>query len=320
MTTNNNIKVFSGSSNPVLTQKICDYLGIPVGGANIEKFPDGEKIIKCEDDVRGRDCFVVQSGCEPVDENIIELLIFLDCLKRASARRVTAVIPYFGYARQDRKDEGRVPITAKLISNLITTAGADRVLAMDLHAAQLQGFFDIPMDHLFAEPVLTNYFRTKKFTDLTVVSPDVGNIKRAARYVEHLNGELAIIHKRRLSSKEVQCGAIIGNVKGKDVLMCDDIISTAGTVCSAAKLVKEQGANKVYVGATHALFADKAIEKIKNSPIDEVVVTDTIPLKEEAKQLDNIKVLSVSSILGEAIKRIHSNESISSMFKINKMR
>lgn len=313
---NNDIKVFSGSSNPALAEKICEYIGIPVGSAKIEKFPDGEKIIKCEDDVRGKDCFVVQSGCEPVDENIVELLIFLDCLKRASAKRVTAVIPYFGYARQDRKDEGRVPITAKLISNLITTAGADRVLAMDLHAAQLQGFFDIPVDHLFAEPVLTDYFRKKKFTSLAVVSPDVGNIKRAARYVEHLNGELAIIHKRRLNSKEVQCGAIIGNVKDKDVLMCDDIISTAGTMCSAAKLVKEHGANKVYVGATHGLFSDKAIEKIKNSPIDEVVVTDTIPLKDEAKKLGNVKVLSVSGILGEAIKRIHSNESISSMFKI----
>ncbi|MEN6386593.1 MAG: ribose-phosphate pyrophosphokinase [Phycisphaerales bacterium] len=316
MTKYNDIKVFSGSSNPKLTEKICEYLDIPVGSANIEKFPDGEKIIKCEDDVRGKDCFVVQSGCEPVDENIIELLIFLDCLRRASAKRITAVIPYFGYARQDRKDEGRTPITAKLISNLIVTAGADRVLAMDLHAAQLQGFFDIPVDHLFAEPVLTKYFNTKKFENLTVVSPDVGNIKRAARYVEHLNGELAIIHKRRLNSKEVQCGAIIGTVKGRDVLMCDDIISTAGTMCTAAKLVKEQGAKKIYIGATHGLFADKAIEKIKNSPIDEVVVTDTIPLKAEALKLPNIKVLSVAPILGEAIKRIHSNESISAMFRL----
>jgi ribose-phosphate pyrophosphokinase len=316
MANNSDIKIFSGSSNPNLTEKICDYLGLPVGSAKIEKFPDGEKIIKCEDDVRGKDCFVVQSGCEPVDEHIIELLIFLDCLRRASAKRITAVIPYFGYARQDRKDEGRTPITAKLISNLITTAGADRVLAMDLHAAQLQGFFDIPVDHLFAEPVLTKYFNTKKFKNLTVVSPDVGNIKRAARYVEHLNGELAIIHKRRLNSKEVQCGAIIGTVKDRDVLMCDDIISTAGTMCTAAKLVKEQGANKICIGATHGVFADKAIEKIKNSPIDEVVVTDTIPLKPEAQKLPNIKVLSVAPILGEAIKRIHSNESISAMFKI----
>jgi ribose-phosphate pyrophosphokinase len=315
MTIHNDIKVFSGSSNPELTKKICDYLQIPVGSAKIEKFPDSEKIIKCEDDVRGKDCFVVQSCCEPVDEHIIELLIFLDCLKRASAKRVTAVIPYFGYARQDRKDEGRTPITAKLISNLIVTAGADRVLAMDLHAAQLQGFFDIPVDHLFAEPVLTKYFKTKNFKHLTVVSPDVGNIKRAARYVEHLNGELAIIHKRRLNSKEVQCGAIIGEVKDRDVLMCDDIISTAGTMCTAAKLVKEKGANSICIGATHGVFADKAVEKLRNSPVDEIVVTDTIPLKPEAAKLPNIKVLTVSNILGEAIKRIHSNESISAMFK-----
>lgn len=314
MTLNHNIKIFSGSSNPELTEKICKYLDVPVGEAKIEKFPDGEKIIKCEDDVRGKDCFVVQSGCEPVDTNIIELLIFLDCLKRASASRVTAVIPYFGYARQDRKDEGRTPITAKLISNLITTAGADRVLAMDLHAAQLQGFFDIPVDHLFAEPVLTKYFKSKKISNLTIVSPDVGNIKRAARYVQHLDGELAIIHKRRISGREVQCGEIIGAVKGRNILMCDDMISTAGTMCSAAKLLKERGAEKIFIGATHGLFSDKAAENIAKAPIDEVVVTDTVPIKQETKKLINLKVLTVSDILGEAIKRIHKNESISAMF------
>jgi ribose-phosphate pyrophosphokinase len=255
-----------------------------------------------------------QSGSEPVDDNLVELLIFLDCLRRASADRVTAVIPYFGYARQDRKDEGRTPITAKLVANLITTAGADRVLAMDLHAAQLQGFFDIPVDHLFAEPVLTKYFKDKKIGNLTIVSPDVGNIKRAARYAERLNGELAIIHKRRINGREVQCGEIIGTVKGRNILMCDDMITTAGTVCSAAKLVKERGAEKVFVGATHGLFCDKAVENIANSPIDEVVVTDTIPLKQNVKKLANLKVLTVSDILGEAIQRIHKNESISALF------
>ncbi|MFA5291494.1 MAG: ribose-phosphate pyrophosphokinase [Phycisphaerae bacterium] len=309
-----NIKIFSGSSNPELTEKICKYLEVPIGCAKIDRFPDGEKLIKCEDDVRGKDCFVVQSGCNPVDANLVELLIFLDCLKRASASRVTAVIPYFGYARQDRKDEGRVPITAKLVSNLITIAGADRVLAMDLHAAQLQGFFDIPVDHLFAEPVLTKYFGTKKIDNLTIVSPDLGNMKRAARYVEHLNGELAIIHKRRINGREVQCEEIIGSVKGRNVLMCDDMISTAGTICSAAKLVKKQGANKVFVGATHGIFSDKAVERIADSPIDEIVVTDTIPLGANTKKLANLKVLTVSDILGEAIKRIHNNESISAMF------
>jgi ribose-phosphate pyrophosphokinase len=314
MLLNENIKIFSGSSNPQLTEKICRYLDVPVGEAKIERFPDGEKMIKCEDDVRGKDCFIVQSGCEPVDANLVELLIFLDCLKRASASRVTAVIPYFGYARQDRKDEGRVPITAKLVANLITTAGADRVLAMDLHAAQLQGFFDIPVDHLFAEPVLSKYFQNKKIEKLTIVSPDIGNMKRAARYVEHLNGELAIIHKRRVNGKEVQFGEIIGTVKGRNVLMCDDMISTAATMCIAAKIVKEQGANKIFIGATHGIFSDKAVENIADSPIDEVVVTDTIPLRENVKKLKNLKVLTVSEILGEAIKRIHKNESISAMF------
>ncbi|MDD5010764.1 MAG: ribose-phosphate pyrophosphokinase [Phycisphaerae bacterium] len=315
MPLNNSIKIFSGSSNPELTEKICSYLGVTIGCAKIERFPDGEKIIKCADDVRGRDCFVVQSCSDPVDASIMELLIFLDCLKRASAARVTAVIPYFGYARQDRKDEGRTPITAKLVANLITTAGADRVLAMDLHAAQLQGFFDIPVDHLFAEPVLTRYFNEKKIDNLTIASPDVGNIKRAARYAAHLNGELAIIHKRRINGREVQCGEIIGTVKDRNVLMCDDMITTAGTVCTAAKLVKERGAKKVFVGATHGLFCDKAVENITNSPIDEVVITDTVPLKPNVKKLANLKVLTVSDILGEAIKRIHKNESVSALFK-----
>ena len=287
---------------------------MPIGGAKIERFPDGEKIIKCEDDVRGKDCFVVQSGCEPVDENIVELLIFLDCLKRASATRVTAVIPYFGYARQDRKDEGRVPITAKLMSNLIATAGADRVLAMDLHAAQLQGFFDIPVDHLFAEPVLTKHFRDKKIDNLTIVSPDVGNIKRAARYVRSLNGDLAIIHKRRVSANLVEACEMIGSVEGRNVIMCDDIISTAGTIATAAKIVKERGAKKVFVGATHGIFCGPAIERINEAPIDEIVVTDTVPLDEKAGKIKNLKVLTVCEILGEAIKRIHRNESISAMF------
>ncbi|MDD5133931.1 MAG: ribose-phosphate pyrophosphokinase [Phycisphaerae bacterium] len=309
-----NIKVFSGSSNPALAAKICKYLGVPAGGAKIEQFPDGEKIIKCEDDVRGKDCFVVQSGCTPVDENIVEMLIFIDCLRRASATRITVVIPYFGYARQDRKDEGRVPITAKLVSNLIRTAGADRILAMDLHAAQLQGFFDIPVDHLFAEPVLTKHFKNKKLENLTIVSPDVGNIKRAARYVNNLNGDLAIIHKRRISANVVQACEIIGNVEGRNVLMCDDIISTAGTICTAAKIVKERGAKQVFVGATHGILCGAAVERIAEAPIDELVVTDTVPLNEDAKKLKNLKILTVSEILGEAIKRIHRNESISSMF------
>jgi ribose-phosphate pyrophosphokinase len=309
-----NLKLFSGSSNPELTRAVCKYLGIPPGGAKIERFADGEKVVRIEDDVRGRDCFVLQSTCKPVDEHLVELLIFLDCLRRASASRVTAVIPYFGYARQDRKDEGRVPITAKLVANTITTAGADRVLAIDLHAAQVQGFFDIPVDHLSGELVLSRYFRDKKIDNLTVVSPDVGNIKIASRYRERLGGQLAIVHKKRISGVEAVAQEIIGEVKGRNIVMCDDIIATAGTVCSAARLVKERGAEKIYIGATHGVFAEQAFERLKQAPIDEVVVTDTIPLTAEARKFGNVKVLSVSSMLGEAIKRIHRNESVSSLF------
>lgn len=309
-----NLKIFSGSSNPGLTSNVCKYLEIPVGGVQIDRFPDGEKVIRVEDDVRGRDCFVVQSTCEPVDDHLMELLIYLDCLRRASAKRITAVIPYFGYARQDRKDEGRVPITAKLVANLITTAGADRVLAIDLHAKQLQGFFDIPVDHLTGELVLNKYFRDKKINNLTVVSPDVGNMKIAARYAEHLGGELAIVHKRRISGSEVEANVMIGEAKGRNILMCDDIIATAGTVCSAASLLKERGAEKIYVGATHGVFASQALERLAEAAIDEVVVTDTIPSSEQTKKVDNVKVLSVASMLGEAIKRIHRNESVSHLF------
>jgi ribose-phosphate pyrophosphokinase len=310
-----NLKIFTGSSNPRLASDVCKYLGIPLGGAEISVFPDGEKGIRVEDDVRGRDCFVVQSTCEPVSEHLIELLIFLDCLRRASARRITAVIPYFGYARQDRKDEGRVPITAKLVANLITTAGANRVLAIDLHAHQLQGFFDIPVDHLTGELVLGKYFWDKKISNLTVVSPDVGNIKIASRYASHLGGDLAIIHKKRISGSKVEAQKIIGDVQNRNVLMCDDMIATAGTVCGAAALLKESGAQEVYVGATHGVFASQALERLAKAPIDQVVVTDTIPLNENSKKINGIKVLSVASMLGEAIKRIHRNESVSSLFK-----
>jgi ribose-phosphate pyrophosphokinase len=311
---NDNLKIFSGSSNVELASAICKYLGIVLGGAETERFPDGEKFIRVEDDVRGRDCFVVQSTSRPVDEHVMELLIYLDCLRRASAKRITAVIPYFGYARQDRKDEGRVPITAKLVANIICTAGADRVLAIDLHANQLQGFFDIPVDHLTGELVLSDYFRRKKIEKLTVVSPDVGNIKIASRYASDLGGDLAIVHKRRVSGSEIEAQEIIGEVEGRNILMVDDIIATAGTVCGAAELVEQRGAQKVYVGATHGVFADEALERLKRAPIDEVVVTDTIPLGRKKEELSNIKVLSVSAMVGEAIKRIHRNESVSALF------
>ncbi len=311
------IKIFGGTSHPELTESICAYLGIQPGGVKIEAFPDGEKLIKLEDDVRGKDCFVIQSTCCPVDENLIELLIFLDCLRRASAAKTTAVIPYFGYARQDRKDEGRVPITAKLVANLIATAGADRVVSIDLHAAQIQGFFDIPMDHLGAEPVLVRYFKGKKIKDLTVVAPDVGNMKTASKYASVLGGDLAIIHKRRISGSETESTEVIGDVEGRNIVMCDDMISTAGTVCGAAKLLKSRGAKNIIVGATHGVLAGKAAELLNEAPFDEVIVTDTIPGHDGTRAIKNIKVLTVSELLGEAIKRIHRNESISSMFNQN---
>ena len=307
--------VFSGSSNPALAEATCNYLNLELGKVEISNFPDGEKHIRLESDVRGRDVYIIQSTCPPVDENLVELLIFLDCVRRASAARITAVIPYFGYARQDRKDAGRVPVTAKLTANIVTSAGADRVLALDMHAKQLQGFFDIPLDHLTAEPVLVKYLKEKRISDLTVVAPDVGNMKTASSYASALGAELAIIHKRRLTGQEILCEEIIGSVEGRNVVMVDDMISTAGTIAGAAKMVKERGCKKIVVGATHGVFAGPAIERLTEAPIDEVFVTDTIPIREEVYSIKNLKVLSVAPLVGEAMRRIHSNESISTMFQ-----
>jgi ribose-phosphate pyrophosphokinase len=311
----NGLKIFSGTSNPSLADKIARYLGVGLGGARIDEFPDGELVVKLDDDVRGRDVFVVQSTCHPVNRNLVELLIFIDCLRRASARRITAVLPYFGYARQDRKEEGRVPITAKLVANVITTAGADRVLTIDLHAAQIQGFFDIPVDHLLAEPVFSNYFQSRISEDVVLVSPDVGNLKRARIYAQHLQGDIAVIDKRRVSGSEAIVQNIIGEVRGRHVLMVDDMIATAGTVCEAAKLVKSFGATRVTVGATHAVLCGPAMERLSKAPIDTLAVTDTIPLGDNASfGGKKIEVLSVSELLGEAIRRIHRDESVSSLF------
>ena len=310
-----NIRVFSGSSNPALTQAVCDYIGIPVSLAEVGHFPDGETLVRAVDDVRGRDCFVIQPTCPPVDDHTMELLIFLDCLHRASAKRITAVLPYFGYARQDRKSEGRTPITAKLVANLITTARADRVVGIDLHAEQVQGFFDIPVDHLTAEPVVAGYFRSLGLKDIVVVSPDVGNVKMANVYAQDVGGELAVIDKRRISGSETVATRIIGKVEDRDVLIFDDMVSTAGTICSAATLLKEHGANSIRVGATHGVFADPAVERLAQAPIDEIVITDTIAQGTAAKTLGNVKVLSVANLLGEAILRIHNNKSVSAIFK-----
>ncbi len=307
--------LFSGEANLPLARKIAEYLGVPLGKARISRFPDSELIIKLEEDVRGRDVFLLQSTCSPVNETLMEMLIFIDCARRASAHRITAVIPYFGYARQDRKDEGRTPITAKLAANLITTAGANRVLTLDLHASQIQGFFDIPVDNLLAEPVLSLYFAEKKPINLVLVSPDVGNVKRARIYAHRLGGELAIVNKRRVNGEEVEAGQLIGDVKGKTVLMVDDMISTAGTVCSAAELCQAAGGKRILLGATHGVLCGPAADRLRNSPIDEVVVTDTVPVpQEKIDAIKKLRVLSVSALMGEAIHRIHNNESVSSLF------
>ncbi|KAA0214183.1 MAG: ribose-phosphate pyrophosphokinase [Leptolyngbya sp. PLA3] len=311
------LRIFSGRHTRELSSRVCDHLGHPLGDAKTIVFPDGEMLVKLEEDVRGRDCFVIVSTCEPVNENLVELLIFTDCLKRASARRVTLVIPYFGYGRQDRKDEGRVPITAKLVANLITAARADRVLTIDLHAAQIQGFFDLPVDHLSATPVFLEYFEKmrKDLGELCLVSPDVGNVKVAEGLANLLGGDLAIINKRRLSGSEVAVGNLIGTVKGKAVLMFDDMISTAGTVCEAARLVKEHGAREVIAACTHPVLVGMAMQRLAEAPISRLVVTDTIPAGPRVEPLkDKIVQLSVGPMLGEAIRRIHQNQSISALF------
>ena len=313
----NDLKIFSGRANPDLTQRICAYLGLSIGRISIYTFPDSEICCKIDEDIRGRDVFLVQPTCPPVNEHLMELLILIDSCKRASAERITAVIPYFGYARQDRKDEGRVPITAKLVANLITRAGADRVLAMDLHAAQIQGFFDVPVDHLYAAPVLVEYFQKLKIAEqeLVVVSPDEGGAKRAIKFAARLGGGMAIIDKRRSSAEHTRQENIIGaDVAGKVALMFDDMISTAGSICGAARVVHERGAKEIYAGATHGVLCGPALERIKASPIREIILTDTIPLSPAATALPNIKTLSVAPLLGEAIKRIHRNESVSRLF------
>ena len=309
------MKLFSGRANPELAKKIAAHLKFELSDVRLETFPDGEFHCKIED-VRGRDVFLIQPTCPPVNDSLMELLILIDTCLRASAERITAVIPYFGYARQDRKDEGRVPITAKLVANMVTRAGADRVLTMDLHAAQIQGFFDVPVDHMYAAPILNDHFRQMNIPEeqLVIVSPDEGSIKRAVGHAKRLGGEIAIIDKRRLSPDKVSQENIIGgSLEGKIALMFDDMISTAGSICGAAELVKAKGAKEIHVAASHGVFAGPAIERLKKAPIDSIVVTDSIPVPEE-KMLPNMKVLSVAPVMAEAIKRIHHHESISAIF------
>ncbi len=312
------LKIFASRSGRELAEKMCEHIEIPLGQAETVQFPDGELLVKLAEDVRGRDCFIVSSTCNPVNESLMELLVYIDCLRRASARRITAVIPYFGYARQDRKDEGRVPITAKLVANLITEAGCDRVLCVDLHAAQIQGFFDIPVDHLTAAPVLVEHYQSLRDTlgECVVVSPDVGNVKVANMFANLLGFDMAIIDKRRQSGSKVSVKNLIGEVKGRRVLMFDDMISTAGTVSEAAKVVMEEGATGCECACTHAVLVGQAFARLEIPAIERLTVTDTIPGGERLKPLQHkLTILSVARLLGEAVHRIHHDQSVSAMFR-----
>lgn len=308
------IKIFAANSNKELAQKIADQLGLPLSKCDVGTFSDGEIAISVGETVRGSDVFVVQSTCPPVNNNLMELLIMIDALKRASAGRITAVIPYFGYARQDRKSKPRDPISSKLVADLITAAGADRVLTMDLHAAQIQGFFNIPLDHLVGMSILSKHFEEKHIEDLVVVSPDLGSVNRARTFANRLDAPIAIIDKRRPRPNVSEIMNIIGDIKDKNVVIIDDIIDTAGTLCNAANALKERGAKSVRACATHALLSGPAIERIKDSAIEELIILDTIPLSEE-KKLDKIRVETVAKVFAQAIQRIYSDQSVSKIFE-----
>jgi ribose-phosphate pyrophosphokinase len=312
---NGNIKVFAGNANRLLAEEICHHLGMEIGKANVGRFTDGEFNFQILENVRGEDCFLVQPTCPPVDANIMELLIMLDAFRRSSAKRITAVIPYYGYARKDRKDRPRVPISSKLVANLISEAGADRVLLFDLHAGQIQGFFDIPADHLFAAPVLVGYFQDLRLPNLTVVAPDAGGVERARAYAKRLGAELAIIDKRRDYERlgEVEVLHVVGDVEGRTALIIDDMIDTAGTLVKAAEALKANGAEAVYASATHAVLSGPAVDRIEASPLKEVVVTNTIP-GDRACRSAKIKCLSVAKLLAEAILSIHDETSVSKLF------
>jgi ribose-phosphate pyrophosphokinase len=314
---NNHLKVFSGRANVALAEKIARHLGDTLGRATLSNFPDGEISVRIDEDVRGRDIFLVQPTCPPVNENLMELLIMIDSFKRASAARITAVLPYYGYARQDRKDVGRVPISAKLVADLLTIAGANRVLALDLHAAQIQGFFNIPVDHLHAGPVLNDFVRGLNIPpqDLVVLSPDEGSIKKALMHQKKLGGAIAIVDKRRSSATETKQANLIGSsLEGKVAVIFDDMISTAGSVVGAAHVAKRNGARDIYVCATHGVLCGQAIERLRDAPIRQIVVTDSIPVPPN-KQLANLRVLSVSRLLADAIERIHYDRSVSELFE-----
>ena len=307
------MKIFSGTSNQPLAQSICKSIGLELGKCTVSAFPDGETFVKIEENVRGEDVYLVQSTSPPTNHHLMEMFIMIDALRRASASRITAVLPFYGYARQDRKDQPRVPITAKLVANLIVAAGANRVLTMDLHAQQIQGFFDIPVDHLYAAPVMYEYLRSKKLKNLVVVSPDVGGIKMAHAYSQVLDVGLAIVAKRRKSATEIESMTVIGDIKGKCVLMVDDLTETAGTLTTAGALLKAKGAKQIIACVSHAILNDLGISRLRKSVVDELITTDTV-LRPAIKGV-NITTLSVAGLLGEAIKRIHNNSSVTSLFE-----
>jgi len=308
------LKVFAGNSNPALVKEICDYLKVEQGNALVSTFSDSEIRVQINENVRGKDVFLFQSTCDPVNKHVMELLLLLDALKRSSAYRITAVIPYYGYGRQDRKDQPRVPISAKLVADLIAAAGADRVLTMDLHAGQIQGFFNVPVDHLYAAPVLLEYVEKRGGQDLVVVSPDAGGVERARAFAKRLQANLAIIDKRREGPNESHVMHIIGDVSGRDALLLDDMIDTAGTIAQGAKACDDYGARRVWTACTHAVLSGPALDRLNASKLEEVVVTNTIPLNGKERICPKLRVLSVAPLLGEAVKRIHEEESVSSLF------
>ncbi len=307
------MKIFCGTSNPPLAHAIAKSIDIEMGKCTVSAFPDGETFVKIEENVRGEDVFIVQSTSPPTNHYLMEMFIMMDALRRASASRITAVLPFYGYARQDRKDQPRVPITAKLVANLLVAAGANRVLTMDLHAQQIQGFFDIPVDHLYAAPVMYDYLKKKKLANLVVVSPDVGGLKMAHAYSQVLESGLAIVAKRRKNASEIESMTVIGEIRGKNVLLVDDLTETAGTLTTAAALLKKKGAKNIYACVSHAILNDLGIQRLRKSDIDELLTTDTVL----RPAIDGVKIttLSVAGLLGEAIKRIHSNSSVTSLFE-----
>ncbi len=307
------LKIFSGNSNPVLASEICKYLRIPLGQANLTTFADGEVYVQILENVRGKDVFVVQPTCCPVNDNMMELLIMIDAFKRSSASRITAVMPYYGYARQDRKDKPRVAISSKLVADLLTSAGADRILTMDLHAGQIQGFFNIPVDHLFAAPVLIEYLQKLKLSDLTVVSPDAGGVERARAFAKRLDADLAVVDKRRTAPNEAEVMHIIGNVRGRNVIICDDMIDTAGTLVHTAAALRKQKAKRIFSCATHGVLSGPALDRLRGAPLEEIILTNTIPIA-KGKILPNIKILSVAGLLAKAIRSIHEETSVSNLF------